>query len=219
MAPASPRRPGFRVFRLRGAGGPSPRETARPPRTPKAYGHIPFPADPLLCVGGAAPRTSPATRAASQRARNPLDRWVRPSRHDPDWRGPEDSDFFFRDNALINHPQRTTTRARTKPKTQDLFPPSLADWRRQHDAWTQPVPAPDLAARLAALAHVIANPMSAIASAARRLHTSVANAPTLMQRARPEPLPPKRAARIATAGHTHDFLKRCCDAGIAPDTS
>ena len=213
---ASSRRPGFRVFRLQGAGDTQPRVASHTPRTPKPYGHIPFPTDPLLCVGSAQPRTH---SAPTQRARNPLDRWVRPSRQDPDWRAPEDSDFFFRDHASRNIAPRAATRthARPQPQTQEAFPPSLTDWRRHHDAWTQPVPAPDLATRLAALAHIIANPAAAIASAARRLHASSSNAPTLTQRVRPEP--PKRAAHIATAGHTDDFLKRCCDAAFAPDTS
>lgn len=223
VAAASARRPGFRVFRLRGAVEAAPRETApATPRTAKAYGHIPFPADPLLCIGHAPQRPPLATRESIPRARNPLDRWVRPSRQDPDWRAPEDSDFFFRDNASRERSRDNAARPRTrlKPKAQltapDDIPPSLLDWRRRYDAWTQPVPAPDLAARLEALARVIANPMAAIASTARRLRASN-SAPALLPRTPPDLSPPRRAAHIATAGHTQDFLKRCCEAAL--DTS
>ncbi|MDP3494913.1 MAG: hypothetical protein Q8R82_17510 [Hyphomonadaceae bacterium] len=216
---ASPRRPGFCVFRLRGVGETAPRADARTSRSTKPYGHLTFPADPLLCLGDAPARTGRTAHAATPRARNPLDRWVRPSRQDPDWRAPEERGAFSRRDAMPASHSATRPRATPQPQAQGDLPPSLADWRRRHDAWTQPVPAPDLAARLEALSAVIANPAAAIASAARRLHASCATAPTLMRQAFPDADPPRRAAHIATAGHTTDFLKRCHAGLIAPDTS
>lgn len=219
---SSSRRPGFRVFRLHSEAETARRDSTRAPRAAKPYGHIPFPADKLLYIGGH-PHAPLATGATTPRARNPLDRWVRPSRQDPDWRASEDS-TFFRDHASRDATSRAAARPRAgfqpkpPPKAHEDIPPSLLDWRRQHDAWTQPVPAPDLAARLEALAHVIANPLSAIASAARRLRAS-ASAPARLLHTPPDLSPPRRAAHIATAGHTQDLLKRCCEAVLAPDTS
>ena len=225
-AASSPRCPGFRVFRLNGASAAEPRETSRADAAAKPYGHVPFKADPLLSLGVArpsTPRTAP-TAQLTARARNPLDRWVRPCRQDPDWRPPEDNDRGYslvRNAAIAPAPRAPTIKAATSPaqKRMPWLAPSLFDWRRRYDAWTQPVPAPDLAARLDALAHVVSNPAAIIANAARRLHRSATPASPLMRCAPPAARPPRRAAHIETLSDASDLARRCHAHLPAPDTS
>jgi hypothetical protein len=205
------RRPGFRVFRLHRTG--APRSGPAPsPRQPAPYGHVLFRADPLLTLG-AAPARSP--RSHAPRARNPLDRWVRLSRDDPDWRPPEESGAFLSGREL----RPTASRSSRRPPARDALPGSLWDWRRRHDEWRKIVPAPGLAARLEALVHVIANPGAAIASAARRLRRPHNSGPAILRDAIPRWRPPRRAEHIATAGHTSDLNDRCHDALVSSDTS
>lgn len=211
---AGKRRPAFHIFRLNGAGETPAHAT--PPGTPhpRPYGHIPFAADPLLSLGALhAARHPNARRQHAPRRRNPLDRWVRPSRQDPDWRLSEDDDtlMFSAPAAPRASPPRTPRPPRA---THDLaaipasLPASLYDWHRRYDEWERAVPAPDLAARLEALVHIVANPAAAIARAARRLHAARAAILPLARNASKLPGPPRRAAQFPTAGHTTDFLHR-----------
>jgi hypothetical protein len=218
-APAAPhsrstraRRPGFRIFRLRSSGHAEPSARAAPELKP--YGHIRFPADTLLSLGPAGAKH--VRRSAAPRARNPLDRWVRLSRHDPDWRSPSDI------HPLAWTPRQLATphvrERRLPPSTADL-PDSLPDWRRCHDEWERAVPAPQLADRLEALARVAGNPAAAIARAARRLSRPHNAGPWLLRDAIPRDRSPRRAAHIETAGHAFDLNDRCHGALVAHDTS
>ena len=213
---ASPRRRGFRVIRL--ASGEAVRGPATPVErkcAPKPYGHIPFPADPLLSLGVTQTRPAPPHAA---RQRNPLDRWGRLSRRDPDWRAPEETP-----SAAPRDTHRQPPRARHIGQAREAGPDgldaSLHDWRRRHDEWRRVIPAPDLAARLEALQRIADNPAAAIASTARRLARARDRAMMLAQAAAPLAEPPGRAAHITTAGHTLAFAQRCRDALVTPDTS
>lgn len=213
---ACPRRRGFRVIRL--VSGEAAREPATPlerKATPKPYGHLPFPADPLLSLGVMQTRHAPPHAA---RQRNPLDRWGRLSRRDPDWRAPEETPSAA-PRAAHRHSSRTGHGPHAREATPDGLDASLHDWRRRHDEWRRVIPAPDLAARLEALQRIADNPAAAIASTARRLARARDRALMLAQAAAPLADPPRRATHIATAGHTLAFAQRCRDALVAPDTS
>ena len=209
------RRPAFHIFRLHGAGETPAHATPRGAQQPKPYGHIPFAADPLLSLGALhAARHASARRQHAPRRRNPLDRWVRPSRQDPDWRPSEDDGTLMFSAPAA--PRTSSPRAPRPPRSahdpaaiSEGLPESLYDWRRRYDEWERAIPAPDLAARLAALVHIAADPAAAIARAARRL--SALNTPIrrLARDASPLPAPPRRAAQFPTAGHTTDFFHRC----------
>ena len=224
IAAPSSRRTSFCVFRLRGMGDtPAPRPAHSgnaTPRAPEPYGHIRFPMDPLLRLG-AMPRAARA-RIDTLRARNPLDRWVRLSRQDPDWRPPEQAVRFAHD-AKPHAVQRKSTRTRSAPHPpealQSGLPASLYDWRRCHDEWLRQVPAPDFAARLEAVQRITVNPSAAIARAARRLARSHNRALMLARQSSAEMDSPRRAARIITAGHGETFFRMCHLALITPDTS
>lgn len=215
------RRHGFCIFRLCGAGQ-APHAACPSARQPKPYGHIPFPADPLLNLGAAParPLAHPMRADHASRARNPLDRWGRLSRQDPDWR-PSETEALPIWSDPAPRAQQGAPRQRTAhpPHDPHAIPESLRDWRRHHDAWQKPVPAPDLAARLDALAHVIANPATLIARAARRLRDARDAILELARAANTIPGPPQRAAHLATMGHTEAFAQRCHDACLGPDTS
>ena len=161
-----------------------------------------------------------------RRARNPLDRRGRLSRLDPDWRAPEEPSYFSAppERDLIPHERgfvfESFDKYVLKPaRGPNDIPASLQDWRRRYDAWTQPIPAPALAARFEALSRAIANPTALIASAARRLRDL--RAPTLKYAfaAAPRSRTPRRARHIETAGHTTVFAARCYDALLTHDTS
>ena len=216
------RRASFCVFHLN-SGEHEPRAHAatagRANATPKPYGHVVFPRDPLLRLG-ASPRRPPRIERTAPRARNPLDRWLSLSRHDPDWRpSPDDGALMF------SAPPEPLWRPPRMPRPQtvshgdDAGQASLADWRRRHDEWRKIIPAPGLAARLEALARIAANPAAAIARAARRLQRSQGLAIRLARDATPPWRPPPRAAHIPTAGHTFDIAERTHAALVIPDTS
>lgn len=193
------RRAGLCIIRL-AASEPASGKTP-PPKTARPYGHIPFPADPLLSLPHKHPQGAEA-RFASHR-RNPLDRWVRRSRRDPDWRPPEPSgDYVAR---LC--PEDAPRRERHPPQANEGLPDSLWDWRRQYDAWNDPVAAPDFAARLEALQRIIADPQALIASTARRLQASRGLARTRAA-ARPPAPPPRRTRDLASSGYGEDFALR-----------
>ena len=229
---ASSRRPGFRVFRLAAAGDASgvappaiPTQLAKPPhsRDPKPYGHIPLPADPLLSLGFSRPRPHAAPPpATTHRTRNPLDRWVRPTRQDPDWRAPSGAAtlMFGAPETPRTFSTRThSPRAPRPPRDPEALPASLFDWRRCHDEWERVLPAPDLAARFDALAHLIAHPHAAIARTARRLHAAPAPVLPLARNASAIPDPPRRAARVAAPDHLAGIVRRACAPLLNPDTS
>lgn len=229
------RRPGFSVFRLASSGaahGPAsgdtppaiPTQLGRPPPTQsKPYGHIPFPVDPLLSLGFFPPRSHTAPPSAGpHRARNPLDRWVRPTRQDPDWRPPiADTTLMF---GAPEKPRPSSTRTHS-PRTQrpphdpDALPASLSDWRRCYDEWERVLPAPYLAARFDALAHLIAHPHAAIARTARRLRMAPAPILPLARNASTIPDPPRRASRVAAPDHLAGIVRRACATLLNPDTS
>jgi hypothetical protein len=217
-----PRRAGFGVFALRGAGAVRGAQAA-PQRTPRPYGHIPFPADPLLILGPAPARAQRST--ATPPARNPLDRWGRLSRQDPDWRppeehaaGPEEDDshlWFFAERVS---PRRSARKPRM-PHDPNTLPDSLWDWRRCHDEWRRLVPAPQLAARIEALERAIANPAAIIAGAARRLARPNNLGPRAVHHAFPDHRLPRRVRNKTGPGLTADLVDHCHDALARPDTS
>lgn len=224
VAAPSSRRAGFCVFRLRGMGDarqPRPAHSRHATsREPKPYGHIRMPLDPLLNLG-ATPRAA-RDRNNTPRARNPLDRWVRLSRQDPDWRPPEQAMRFaheYTPHAAQPKSPRTRPAPHHPEASQAGLPASLYDWRRRHDEWLKLVPAPDFAARFDALQRVATDPSAAIARAARRLALSHNRALMLARQASSEMDPPRRAAHIVTAGHSEAFFRSCHIALITPDTS
>jgi len=208
---AGKRRPAFHIFRLNGAGETPAHTTPPGPSRPKPYGHIPFAADPLLNLGALhATSHASAPRQHAPRRRNPLDRWVRPSAP-----GPRLAPVRRRRHAYVQRARRapriaaTPAARRARPRRiPESLPASLYDWRRRYDEWERAVPAPDLAARLEALAHIAANPAAAIARAARRLYAARATILPLARNASTLPGPPRRAAQFPTAGHTTDFFHR-----------
>ena len=157
---------------MRGPATPVERKCA-----PKPYGHIPFPADPLLSLGVTQTRPAPPHAA---RQRNPLDRWVRLSRRDPDWRPPEAQ-------SRTDRPAQPRPSARSQRHAPQTLPDSLHDWRRHHDEWQRLVPAPALAARLDAIERITANPAATILRTARRLQGARERTLALARAARDPP--------------------------------
>jgi hypothetical protein len=216
-AAAKPRRAGLRIIHLPSADGtpaiPSqlvPRY--RPPQY-RPYGHIPFPGDPLLSVVRAKPSFG---RIFAVPTRNPLDRWGRLSRRDPDWRPPI---FIERDRSYDTSPDRDEEedgdtlprpkRKRNPPQANEGLPESLWDWRRCHNAWNDPVPAPDFAARLDALRRAIDNPQALITHTARRLQASREAARAYAATRAPNLRRPTRTLDIDTSNYRADFAPRC----------
>jgi hypothetical protein len=212
--PARARRAGFRVFRLRGSG--KAHAHAPPPGALKPYGHVVFPADPLLSLGLAPAR---ASRLRAPRARNPLDRWVRPARHDPDWRPSELARAGSAPQRPLAFARDDAPRPRAEPALHGPLPASLWDWRRRHDAWREVIPAPLLAARLDALARAAAAPAALIARAARRLAQPHNAGPGRLRNATPRTHIPRRARHLPNESHAPDFTQRCHDELIRRDTS
>ncbi len=217
--PASPSRPApFRIFRIHGSGAPT--RCSRGQRPPAPYGHIHFPADPILSLG---PRPTGIPHAQHNggpplrriRSRNPLDRWVRLSRHDPDWRPPEPR---IAPPASVAHrlSRKRTPRAAHIPQS---LPESAWDWRRHHDEWLKLVPAPALAARLDALERITANPAHAILRTARRLMGERDRTLALARAARPVSRQPRRARHIQIADDAPRLAQTCHDRLASPDTS
>jgi hypothetical protein len=192
----------FTVFRLHGAGTPTHRRPTHT-RQPQPYGHIPFPADPMLALGRV-PSRRPTHRhnggpiLPREIRRNPLDRWVRLSRNDPDWRPPPEQGWNPLAYRVIPPPRDEDEyndedhQPRPKPKRLD----STADWRRCYDAWEKQIPAPNLAARLDALARAIANPDALIRRTSRRLQSQRERTIALAQTAHPALDLPRRAQRL-----------------------
>lgn len=219
------RRAGFCVFRLAASGATSRALTPQPapaqPRTP--FGHIAFPADPLLSLGLTQRVTASHPPQAHARQPHPLDRWVRPSRQDPDWRAPEAPTFFTDPDQAGDKPKRKrakrTPRPKRAPHDPNALPASLYDWRRCHDEWQKHVPAPDLAARLDALTRITQHPHAAIASAARRLARARQATTSLARRATPRTSVPRRAAHLYTDHRRIDLPDRCHARLAHADTS
>lgn len=210
---AQPHAASFRIFHIHGAGAPTRRTP--PPRPSAPYSHIRFPADPILALGqrlnqrGGHNGGPPLQRT---RRRNPLDRWVRLSRRDPDWRPPEAQ-------PRTDRPTQPRASARPQRHAPQVLPDSLYDWRRHHDEWQRLVPAPALAARLDAIERITANPGAAILRAARRLQGVRERTLALARAARPATRPPRRARHVATMGHAPNFALTCHDMLADSDTS
>ena len=207
--PTAERAPTFRVFSLHGAGASHHRT---PPRH-EPHAHIRFP-DPILHLART-PRRRPTYRhnggpiLPRPKKKHPLDRWVRLSRNDPDWRAPPERDFTDPEdkpesvNAIWSTDWTSETwlpngekLAPRKPQRRD----STADWRRCHDEWQKLVPAPNLAARLDALARAAANPDALIKRTARRLQPNRERNLALARTARPISRLPRLARKVDT-GH------------------
>ena len=203
----------FRIFHIHGSGAPARRTP--PPRPPTPYGHIRFPADPILALGQRLNQRSghnggpPLQRT---RRRNPLDRWVRLSRRDPDWRPPEAQ-------SRTDRPAQPRPSARSQRHAPQTLPDSLHDWRRHHDEWQRLVPAPALAARLDAIERITANPAATILRTARRLQGARERTLALARAARPATRTPRRARRVATMGHAPNFALTCHGRLADSDTS
>lgn len=219
--PATASRPAsFSIFRIHGSGAQTRRTLGQRPPTP--YGHIRFPADPILALGARPARIPHAQHNGGPpiqhtRPRNPLDRWVRLSRHDPDWRPPEPRSAPPASAApRQSRPRQRTPRA---PYIPQALPESAWDWRRHHDEWLKLVPAPVLAARLDALERITANPALAILRTARRLQSERERTLALARAARPVSRQPRRARHIQAGGHAPRLALACHDRLASPDTS
>lgn len=186
---------------------PSQLAAMRRPPEPRPYGHMPFPCDPLLSLPPRAKRS--IGRLFPIPFRNPLDRWVRLSRRDPDWRPPEPSNRLKRPKIVLDEDAERIPRKRRLSQANEGLPDSLWDWRRCHDAWTQPVPAPDFAARLEALRRAIANPQALITSTARRIAASRAATRAYASTRAPRLHTPRRARDIDRTRYREDFAPRC----------
>ncbi|RYD97541.1 MAG: hypothetical protein EOP61_16545 [Sphingomonadales bacterium] len=146
--------------------------------------------------------------------KHPLDRWVRLSRNDPDWRAPPERDFVDPDlhrdlndaaiNAILQDDWQSDIWLPTGEKLKRKKPQRLdstADWRRCHDEWQKLVPAPNLAARLDALARATANPHALIQRTARRLQSGRDRTLALARAARPITRLPRLARKVATSDY------------------
>jgi hypothetical protein len=212
------RRPVFRVFCVRRAGETppiQPKLNGSAKAEPRAYGHIPYPSDPLLVLGE--PRRG-ERRIARLRQPNPLDRRGRLSRRDPDYRGRPDADLRPANREPSSSSSRRATRNPPEAHTAHTIPASLRDWRRVEDEWEKVIPAPTLAARIFALQRIIADPEAAIARTAQRLLIIREQASALISEALPLLRPPKRA-RIPPLSDLSMLAARCHGAILRPDTS
>jgi len=202
----------FRIFSLHGSG--ASRRHTPPPREPTPYAHIIFPADPILALGRV-PLCRPTHRhnggpiLPRPTKKHPLDRWVRLSRNDPDWRPPPERDFTdsepdsesLNTHALWSDDWRSETWLPNGDKLNPKKPQrhdSTADWRRCYDEWQKLIPAPNLAARLDALARATANPNALIQRTARRLQSGRERTLALARAARPIARLPRLARKVET---------------------
>ncbi|RYG37559.1 MAG: hypothetical protein EON93_03450 [Burkholderiales bacterium] len=186
---------------------PSQLASRRRPPAPTPYGHMPFPCDPLLSLP---PRKKPGIgRLFPLPFRNPLDRWVRQSGSRRDRRPPEPSSRPTRPKIARDEDAERIPQKRRAPQANEGLPESLWDWRRCHDAWTNPIPAPDFAARLDALRRAIANPQALITSTARRIALTRAATRAYAATRAPRLRPPKRARDIDRSHYGEDFAPRC----------
>lgn len=175
----------------------------------KSYGHMPYQGDPLLGLQYA---TRPRDHIVSLRARNPLDRWVRLSPRDPDWRRPEPQDAWAtQEDPSPRQPRtrRKSPRKRKPPRTLEGLPDSLWDWRRREEAWAHPIPAPDFAARLEALQRIVAHPGGLITRTARRLQSLRGPVRSRAATRWPTQRPPRRAQDFVRRTYREDFAPRC----------
>lgn len=208
-----PRRTGLRIIRL-ASPDPTPAIPTQfagkaRPAPYKTYGHLPYQGDPLLALPHA--DRLRVDHVLSLRARNPLDRWVRLSPRDPDWRPPETQEPWEtpEDPSPQQPRKRKTPHKRKPPQTLEGLPDSLYDWRRCEDAWTQPIPATDFAARLEALERIVARPGALITRTARRLQTFQASVRSRAATRWPTQRPPRRARKIVRTTYREDFPPRC----------
>jgi hypothetical protein len=212
-------RPVFRVFCLRRSGqtpSPQPQVNSSATAEPRPYGHIPYPSDPLLSLGEKrqqAPRT-----LGRSRQRNPLDRWVRLSRQDPDYHlGRSDEDVRRQRASAPSSPRQREKKERA-PYSPFALPESLYDWRRVHDEWEKIVPAPSFAARIFALQRIVADPEALIARTAQRLQSIRDQVTSLVRHALPL-LRQSRRDKTRPSSETGLLAARCHGAIFRPDTS
>ncbi|MET0293823.1 MAG: hypothetical protein ABW042_02315, partial [Phenylobacterium sp.] len=223
--PQAPRSRGFRVFHELATGrrGHTP---PRAPRPPAPYRHLRFAIDPMLALGRGfitrpTPRHNGGPAMTRHRLPNPLDRWGRLSRNDPDWRPPEpqprravpapEPKPDLNDVDLETQPRTRRRKPRSAPRHD-----STADWRRCYDEWNRRVPAPALAARLDALNRIIANPAAIIQRTARRLLSRGPHTLMYARDAYPVVAMPRRARHVVTSGHAQ---KLAADAQDKLDSS
>ena len=174
--PLSPRGRGFRLV----AFAPGPRSRPRPALLdePRAYTHVPFPTDNLLRLGayqaghiaGAAVSAAAAGERAPARTPNPLHRRGRISRWDPDYRGVNPHPMHAR-HSCPRPPSPDRRRKAERVSSLHRLPVST-EWRRVEAEWERVLPAPKLAARIAALLRVIEHPGRSVRRLARRLQKS-----------------------------------------------
>jgi hypothetical protein len=186
---SSPRGASFHIVSIRGGGAsrivsPSARAAARPER------HLPFPSDALLRLG--APRPHPGVGMVGRRD-NPLRRRGRIRPSDPDYSTPaSEADYANCSDLLFGSPKERKPPPERGPDVchRMYFRIPLesddSEWRRIEKEWERILPAPGLAARIAALAIVLDSPEPHIHRLARRLAAEPGLAALL--RATPPPL-------------------------------
>jgi len=207
-ASTAPRMRGFRVFHMLGEGGSM--RTQPQQLKHKPYSHLRFAADPMLALGRnymsrVTHRHNGGPVMTRARLRNPLDRWGRLSRNDPDWRPPEPNPNRAARKPtpkaeLDPHTGLATQPHKRRHKRNVIRHDSTADWRRCYDEWNRLVPAPTLAARLEALNRIIANPAAIIQRTARRLQFNRERTKFLARDACPKIAMPRRTRHIVTSG-------------------
>lgn len=212
---------GFRVFHVLGVGDAT-RTSRHTERPPVPYGHLRFAADPMLALGrNYLPRITHRHNGGPVmprvRLRNPLDRWGRLSRDDPDWRPPESNPHRARrkpepqaepesdDDFAVDYDRGFYYLAAPRGRRPRIIRDSRPDWRRCYDEWNRLVPAPSLAARLDALNRIIADPAAIIRRTARRLLSNRKHTKFLVRDAYPKIAMPRRARHVVTSGHAQEL--------------
>lgn len=217
--PSRSRAASFRIVSLRGAGAlriaaPAARAVTWTER------HLPFPSDGLLRLGSPPSRHHPELVL---RHDNPLRRHGRIRPSDPDYVPASEADYANSSELLFGSPEdREAPPEHDATASRSLYfrIPSQSDdseWRRIDEEWERILPAPGIAARIAALAGVLGSPEPHIRRLARRLAAEPGLA-TLLRNAPPPVLrkpgydrfPPQVDEDLATLAYL---------ATQAPDTS
>ncbi len=203
---------GFRVLSLRGANTPRAAASSRGPgaRPPR---HLPFPGDSLLRLGPARLRQP----QPSLRQPHPLIRRGRIYRYDPDYIPREErwQPLYPAERRSRAPPDAQASRSfRAQPHAEVW---TAEEWRRVDMEWERILPAPGLAARIAALIRVVEDPASQVRRLARRL----AAHPHLVDTICGQPARPLRSPGYSRLGPQIDEdLFPLCHATLAPpDTS
>jgi hypothetical protein len=201
----------FRLISIRGSNAPRPAASppgrrAAPPR------HLPFPGDDLLRLGPARFRHPRPTL----RQPHPLVRRGRIFPYDPDYIPREACSTSPRSgDTEVGHtrPLAADRRFRTRLYAEI----SGEEWRRVDMEWERVLPAPGLAARIAALVQAVEDPGPLVHRLARRLVADPGLAAVL--RGLPSPVT-RRPAYDRIGPQVDEDLVRLCHAGLPPpDTS